>query len=131
MRPIDPFSTSRRGSARTSDTATANAVLRWYDSDSSGRIELPEFAVLARDLTVFTTFDVDHSGKLSPFELEQAVKHSNLQQIKLNLAQDAEAERLRHALFTKFAEENEREPDVSYHGSVPDDEKQDLSATQD
>ena len=31
------------------DTATANAILRWYDHDNSGCIELHEFAVLARD----------------------------------------------------------------------------------
>lgn len=65
------------------DTATANAVLRWYDSDSSGRIELPEFAVLARDLTVFTTFDVDHSGTLDAKELLPALT-------KLGLAASAD-----------------------------------------
>lgn len=54
--------------------------------------------------------------------VEQAVKHTNLQQIKINLEQDAEAEKLRRALFTKFAEENEQEPDVSYR-TIPDDEK--------
>lgn len=32
-------------------------MLRWYDGDNSGKIELYEFAVLARDVSVFTAFD--------------------------------------------------------------------------
>ena len=44
--------------------ATANAVLAWYDHDESGKIELHEFAVMARDASVFAAYDKDHSGTL-------------------------------------------------------------------
>ena len=55
------------------DTDMANAVLSWYDHDDSGRIELHEFAVLARDVSVFTAFDKDHSGTLDAAELLPAL----------------------------------------------------------
>ena len=55
------------------DTETANSILKWYDADMSGRIELHEFAVLARDVAVFTAFDADHSGTLEASELGPAL----------------------------------------------------------
>ena len=55
------------------DTETANAILRWYDADESGRIELHEFAVLARDVSVFTSYDKDRSGNLDATELRPAL----------------------------------------------------------
>lgn len=55
------------------DTATANSILMWYDSDESGRIELHEFAVLARDINVFQSFDLDSSGTLDAKELLPAL----------------------------------------------------------
>ena len=60
------------------DTETANAILKWYDADQSGRIELHEFAVLARDVAVFTAFDADHSGTLDPSELRPALSKLGL-----------------------------------------------------
>ena len=41
----------------------------WYDADESGRIELHEFATLARDISVFQSFDLDASGFLDAKEL--------------------------------------------------------------
>jgi len=55
------------------DTATANAILKWYDHDESGRIELHEFAVLVRDASVFAAYDKDHSGTLEADELLPAL----------------------------------------------------------
>ncbi len=55
------------------DTATANAILKWYDHDQSGKIELHEFAVLARDASVFAAYDKDHSGTLDEDELLPAL----------------------------------------------------------
>jgi len=55
------------------DTATANAILKWYDHDASGKIELHEFAVLARDASVFAAYDKDHSGELDAEELLPAL----------------------------------------------------------
>ena len=52
-----------------SNNVPANAIMRWYDADQSGRIELHEFAVLARDIAVFNSFDLDESGALDSSEL--------------------------------------------------------------
>ena len=61
-----------------SDTAAANSILRWYDADQSGRIELHEFAVLARDIAVFNQFDADANGALDPQELLAALDRLGL-----------------------------------------------------
>ena len=55
------------------DTQTARAILKWYDNDDSGRIELYEFAVLARDLSVFQVYDRDRTGTLDASELRPAL----------------------------------------------------------
>ena len=60
------------------DSTMANAILGWYDHDESGRIELYEFAVLARDASVFATFDKDHSGTLDAEELLPALSKLGL-----------------------------------------------------
>jgi Ca2+-binding EF-hand superfamily protein len=60
------------------DTASANAILRWYDHDESGHIELYEFAVLARDVSVFSQFDKDRSGTLDASELKPALSKLGL-----------------------------------------------------
>jgi len=56
-----------------SSNVAANAIMRWYDADGSGRIELHEFAMLARDIAVFNSFDVDESGYLDSKELLEAL----------------------------------------------------------
>lgn len=66
-----------------SDSASARAILMWYDADESGRIELHEFATLARDISVFQSFDLDASGFLDAKELLPALT-------KLGLAASAE-----------------------------------------
>jgi Ca2+-binding EF-hand superfamily protein len=55
------------------DTETANNIIKWYDADESGRIELHEFAVLARDVSVFAIYDRDRTGTLDAAELRSAL----------------------------------------------------------
>jgi centrin-1 len=47
---IDELRPALRRLGFPADTATANAILKWYDHDESGRIELYEFAIMARDV---------------------------------------------------------------------------------
>ena len=49
-----------------------------FDTDMSGTIELSEFAVLARDLRVFTAFDASGDGSLDAAELLPALAHLGL-----------------------------------------------------
>jgi len=60
------------------DTDMASAILRRYDTDASGRIELHEFAVLARDISLFTSFDVDGNGLLDQEELLMVLRKLGL-----------------------------------------------------
>ena len=61
-----------------SDNMQANAVMRWYDADDSGKIELPEFAMLARDIAIFNSFDTDANGALDAGELLPALSKLGL-----------------------------------------------------
>jgi len=60
------------------DTKEASAILRRYDTDASGRIELHEFAVLARDISLFASFDADGNGLLDADELLQVLARLGL-----------------------------------------------------
>mmetsp|Transcript_20812 Transcript_20812/g.53106 ORF Transcript_20812/g.53106 Transcript_20812/m.53106 type:complete len:565 (-) Transcript_20812:409-2103(-) len=70
---VDELRPALRRLGVPADTEMTNAIIKWYDHDSSGRIELHEFAVLARDASVFATFDRDHSGTLDEQELLPAL----------------------------------------------------------
>jgi len=87
---IDELRPALRRLGFPADTATANAILKWYDHDESGRIELYEFAIMARDMSVFTAYDEDHTGTLDATKLRPALA-------KLGLAaSEAEVRRIIH-----------------------------------
>ena len=60
------------------DSDIAQAILRRYDADASRRIELHEFAVLVRDISLFTSFDRDGNGVLDADELLPALRKLGL-----------------------------------------------------
>jgi len=49
-----------------------------YDADGNGSIELHEFAVLVRDLQLYTSFDTECNGTISASELVRALKELGL-----------------------------------------------------
>lgn len=56
-------------------TDLADSLLARYDVDGNGTIELHEFAILARDIALFTQYDTDCNGVLDASELRPALRN--------------------------------------------------------
>ena len=80
-------------------TEAVDAIMRWYDHDSSGRIELYEFAIMARDVSVFTAFDSDHAGVLDAAKLRPALAKLGLAASEPEVRRIIDASRWRSPMF--------------------------------
>ena len=58
-------------------------ILRKYDSDANGRIDLVEFAVLVRELQLFSSFDKNGDGTLQSSELRPALHTLGLHKVSV------------------------------------------------
>ena len=58
-------------------------ILRKYDADANGRIDLVEFAVLVRELQLFSSFDKNGDGTLQSSELRPALHTLGLHKVSV------------------------------------------------
>lgn len=70
---IDELREALRKLGLRAGTEEVGALFSRYDADGNGSIELHEFAVLVRDLQLYTSFDTDCNGTIGADELSQAL----------------------------------------------------------